>query len=128
VRPARACRCPSQSREEDAHAAGVEFVDYVANAGDAAGQVANHVELVAVVYSKIGIEPPDENGVDGAEASFQASATAGLSGPGSNPSAGPPGFCSLATDQRKIGSNVRNRAVRIGYPKAESDGMLAASS
>jgi hypothetical protein len=48
----------------------VEFIDHVANAGDSAWQVANKVELVAVVYAKIGIERPDEDGVDAAEASF----------------------------------------------------------
>ena len=61
---------PGEGGEEDAHAAGVELVDHVAYTGNSAGQVANEVELVAVVYSKIGVERPDEDGVDGAEASF----------------------------------------------------------
>jgi hypothetical protein len=40
------------------------------SAGNSAGHVANQVELIAVVRADVGIERPDQDGVDGAEASL----------------------------------------------------------
>jgi len=39
-------------------------------AGNAAGEVAEEIELVAIVCAEVGVDVPDENSVDRAEARF----------------------------------------------------------
>ena len=59
---------PGHGGEEDADAAAVEVGDHLANGGEAAGEVAEVVELAAVVDADVGVGVPDEDAVDAAVA------------------------------------------------------------
>jgi len=63
-------RIPSEDREEDSHVALVELIDHALEAGDTAGKITEEIELIAVVGADVGIDVPDEDGIDGAEARF----------------------------------------------------------
>jgi hypothetical protein len=42
----------------------VKLLDHLAKRGNAAGQIPEKIELVAVVDSEVGINGPDQDGVD----------------------------------------------------------------
>ncbi len=48
----------------------MKFVDHLAKRGNAARQIAQQIELVAVVHAKIGIDMPDQDSIDGANAAL----------------------------------------------------------
>jgi len=63
-------RIPGEDGEEDFDVVTVEIVDKFLESGETAGEIAEEIELVAIVDAKIGIDVPEEDGVDGAEAAL----------------------------------------------------------
>jgi hypothetical protein len=61
---------PDEDWEEHSHASTVELLDHLAKRWDAAGQVAQEVELAAIVHPQIGIDMPDEDRVYGSDAAL----------------------------------------------------------
>ena len=59
---------PGHDGEQHFHAVCVEVVDHRTHAGDAAGKVAHHVVLVAVVDADVRVDGPQQDGVDAAVA------------------------------------------------------------
>ena len=48
----------------------MELINHTAHAGDATGEIAQHIKLIAVVNSEVGIDMPDQNRVDGSNAAL----------------------------------------------------------
>src|SRR5579885_282038 len=48
----------------------MELLDHLAQAGNSAGQVAQEIKLIAIVNAEVGIDMPDQNGVNRADTAF----------------------------------------------------------
>jgi len=61
---------PGEDGEKNFDVVAVKIVDELFESGEAAGKIAEEIELVAVVHADVGIDVPEEDGVDGAEAAL----------------------------------------------------------
>src|ERR1700682_5016009 len=64
---------PGEDGEEYFYAATVKLIYHLPDRGDPAGQIAQKVELVAIVHSQVGINGPDQDGIDRADPAFRVS-------------------------------------------------------
>ncbi len=61
---------PGEDGKKDFHIVAMKIVDKFLESGEAAGEIAEEIELIAVVDAEVGIDVPEEDGVDGAEAAL----------------------------------------------------------
>ena len=61
----RVCQYPKPGTEEDPHAMTVELLGHPADASDPSGQIAKQIELVAIIYTEIRVDVPDQHRIDG---------------------------------------------------------------
>ena len=61
---------PHEQWEKDFYVVAVKLVDHLANTRNPAGKIAQHIKLIAVVDAKVGINVPDENSVNRADATL----------------------------------------------------------
>ena len=62
---------PGEDRKKDSYIVAVKIVDEFFEGQQTAGQVAQKVELIAIVHANVGINVPEQDSVDRAEAGFR---------------------------------------------------------
>src|SRR5213594_1960868 len=66
----RAC-VPRNEREENLDSVAVKLLNHLTNRGNAAREIAQQIELIAVVNAEVGIEVPNQDGIDRTNATFR---------------------------------------------------------
>src|SRR5216683_1597015 len=64
-------RIPGNNREKYFHSSTVKLLHHLSKGGNAAREITQKIELVPVVCAEIGINVPDQYGIDGADAAFR---------------------------------------------------------
>src|SRR5947209_9691563 len=66
----RSC-VPRNEREENLDSVAVKLLNHLMNRGNAAREIAQQIELIAVVNAEVGIDVPNQDGIDRTNATFR---------------------------------------------------------
>src|SRR5437016_1284815 len=66
----RAC-VPGNEREENLDSVAVKLLNHLTNRGNAAREIAQQIELIAIINAEVGIDVPNQDGIDRTNATFR---------------------------------------------------------
>src|SRR6266550_5026796 len=66
----RAC-VPRNEREENLDSVAVKLLNHLTNRGNAAREIAQQIELIAIINAEVGIDVPNQDGIDRTNATFR---------------------------------------------------------